>query len=106
MRAFRGVLRGRARRGRGRPDPFSDARATRRQTKLFGPRLTGGSSGKKQTERAPRRPWSMNLRKELSLAACLLALFFSFAGSFVAPARAQVGDAPAEDAAVEYFPVA
>ena len=47
----------------------------------------------------------MNLRKKLSLAACLLALIFTFAGSPVAPARAQVA-AAADDAAAEYVPVA
>ena len=44
-------------------------------------------------------------KKELSLAAFLLALIFTFAGSLVAPARAQAG-ATADDAAAEYVPVA
>ena len=47
----------------------------------------------------------MNLRKELTLAASLLALLFSFAGAFVAPASAQSASTDAPDT-TEYFPVA
>ena len=44
----------------------------------------------------------MNLRKELTLAACLLALLLPFAGAFAAPARAQSSGGDAAD----YVPVA